>query len=135
MSGAGFAWRMRCCGPWGTDVLLRLPAPAVEGDAGEQLGLASPQFQDTPLRPAAFRKVRATADAEGVRYELLVRLRRVRALVGSLEYDSAEVLFGVAAGVLVDGALLLIASAVSAEAFGEVYLYRLGLRGAASGVV
>ena len=68
-------------------------------------------------------------------YELLVSASAVHALVGSLDYNSAAVLFSVAAGVLVDGALMEITSAVSAEAFGEVYLYRLGLRGAANNLV
>ncbi len=115
----------------GRTVLLRLPAPAVQGDLGEQLGLAVPQFQDTPLGPAAFRKVRATSKPEGFTYELLVSASAVHALVGSLDYDSADVLFSVAAGVVVGGAVLQITSAVSAEAFGEVYLYRLLLRGPA----
>ena len=119
----------------GRTVLLRLPAPAIQGDLGEQVGLAAPQFQDTPLGPAAFRKVRAAQKGDAFTYELLVSASAVHALVGSLDYNSAEVLFAVAAGVLVDGALLLITSAVSAEAFGEVYLYRLGLRGAASSLV
>ena len=109
----------------GRTVLLRLPAPAVQGDLGEQVGLAAPQFQDTPLGPAAFRKVRATCGPDGTTCELLVSASAVHALVGSLDYHSADVLFSVAAGVLVDGALQQITSAVSAEAFGDVYLYRL----------
>ena len=136
MSGAGVRLAnalLRSVG--GRTVLLRLPSPAIQGDPGEQLGLAAPQFQDTPLGPAAFRKVRAKAGPEGVTYELLVSASAVHALVGSLDYNSADVLFSVAAGVLVDGALLLITSAVSAEAFGEVYLYRLGLRGASSTLI
>ena len=119
----------------GRMVQLRLPAPAVQGDLGEQTGLATPQFQDTPLGPVSFRKVRATATPDGYNYELLVSATAVQSLVGSLDYNSAGLLFAVAAGVLIDGALLQITSAVSAEAFGEVYLYRLGLRGAASNTI
>ena len=119
-------------GVGGRTVLLRLPAPAVQGDLGEQLGLAAPAFQDTPLGPAAFRKVRASITAGAVDYELLVSATAVKAVVGSLDYQSASVLFTEAAGVVIDGALLAITSAVSAEAFGEVYLYRLGLHGAAA---
>ncbi len=119
----------------GRTVLLRLPAAAVPNDPGEQLGLAVPQFQDTPLAPVAFRRVRAAARPDGVRSELLVSASAVHSLVGSLDYDSAAVLFSVAAGVLVDGALYEITSAIAAEAFGEVYLYRLGLRGAATGIL
>lgn len=117
----------------GRTVLLRLPAPAVQWDEGEQTGLATPTFQDSELRPVAFRKVRAGVTKDNVLAELLVSASAVTALVGSLAYQSASVLFGQAAGVLIDGVLYSITSAVSAEAFGEVYLYRLGLRAPASG--
>ena len=128
MSGAGVRLAdalLRSVG--GRTVLLRMPAPALAGDPGEQLGLATPQFEDTPLAPAAFRRARSTAKADGVHSELLVSASAVYALVGSLAYNSAAVLFSVAAGVVIDGALYQITSAVSTEAFGEVYLYRLGL--------
>jgi hypothetical protein len=118
----------------GRTVLLRIPSPAMNGDLGEQLGLAVPEFQDVELGPVAFRRVRATtgtADApDEVRYELLVSASAVTRLVGSLGFEAADVLFAQAAGVLVDGSLLGIAWVASAEAFGTVYLYRLGLRGA-----
>ena len=123
----------------GRTVLLHVPAPAVQGDLGEQVGLAAPEFQDLELGPVAFRKVRAKiAPAETERaaeYARLVSASAVKRLVGSLEYGSASVLFGQAAGVLVDGALLQITSATSAEGFGTVYLYRLGLKGSAAGLV
>lgn len=112
----------------GRTVLLRIPAPAIAGDPGEQLGLAAPRFQDTPLAPAAFRRLRASIKPQGVTCELLVAASAVRTIVGSLEYNSAAVLFSVAAGIVVDSVLYQITSAVSAEAFGEVYLYRLSLR-------
>ena len=119
----------------GRTVLLRLPAPAVQGDLGEEVGLGTPGFADTPLGPAAFRKVRASVSSTGVDYELLVSASAVQSIVGSLDFQSASQLFARAAGVLLDGALLTITSAVSAEAFGEVYLYRLGLHGAAASLV
>jgi len=56
-------------------------------------------------------------------------------VVGSLAYGSADVLFASACGVVVDGATLEITSVTSAEAFGSVYLYRLGLRAAAADLV
>src|ERR1700724_1700479 len=46
-------------GVGGRRVLLRVPAPGVAGDDGEQLGVASPEFQDLPLWPTEFRRVRA----------------------------------------------------------------------------
>ncbi len=68
-------------------------------------------------------------------YELLVSASAVEQVVGSLEYESAAVLFGTACGVLVDGALFGIASFAGAEAFGETYLYRLALNGPAKDLV
>lgn len=123
----------------GRTVLLHIPAPAIPGDVREQIGLAVPVFQDLELGPVAFRRVRARVSsgetARTAEYELLVSATAVKKLVGSLEYDSASVLFGQAAGVVVDGQLMEITSATSAEAFGTVYLYRLGLQGAAADVV
>jgi len=123
----------------GRTVLLHVPSPAVPGDTGEQVGLALPLFQDVPIGPAVFRKVKPrTAAGQTERppqYELLVSASAVAALVGSLAYRSADVLFAQACGVLVDGALLAITSVASAEAFGAVYLYRLGLRAAVADLV
>ena len=123
----------------GRTVLLHIPAPAVPGDLREQIGLATPGFQDLELGPVIFRRVRARVGtgekARTASFELLVSASAVMTLVGSLDFASASVLFGQASGVLVDGRLMEITSATSAEAFGTVYLYRLGLQGPASEVV
>jgi len=120
----------------GRTVLLHIPAPAIPGDIGEQIGLATPLFQDVELRPVVLRKIRAkiaTAETERpAEYELLVSASAVERVVVSLAYQSADVLFGVACGVLVDGELMEITSATSVEGFGSVYLYRLGLRASAA---
>jgi hypothetical protein len=118
----------------GRTVLLQMPAPAIPGDIGEQLGLATPQFQNVELGPVAFRRVRAktgTANkpAEAT-YELLVSAVTVAKAAGALGMQAAETLFAQAAGVIVDDSTLSITWVASAEAFGSVYLYRLGLRGA-----
>jgi hypothetical protein len=123
----------------GRTVLLHIPAPAIEGDLGEQLGLAAPEFQDVELAPAVLRRVRAKI-AVGVheqvaQYELMVSASAVEKVVGTLAYDSAAVLFAQATGVLVDGELLEIASFAPSEAFGVAYLYRLGLNGTAKDLV
>ena len=116
-------------GVGGRTVLLHIPAGAVAGDPGEQVGVGLPGFQDVELGPAVFRRVRARmGEGKAAEYELLVSAGAVQKMVGSLLFDSADVLFARAAGVMVDGALLTIASVASAEAFGSVYLYRLGLR-------
>jgi hypothetical protein len=79
----------------GRTVLLHIPAPAVPGDIGEQLGLAQPLFQDMKLGPAVLRKVRpkiATAQTERpAQYELLLSASSVERALGSLAYDSAYV--------------------------------------------
>jgi hypothetical protein len=105
----------------GRAVLLRLPAPAVANNAGEQLGLATPQFQDVELAPCAFRKLESTST-------LLVSGCAVQAIVGSLQFNSAEVLFETAAGVVVDGVLYTILSSTATTADGKTYLYSLDLR-------
>ena len=123
----------------GRTVLLHIPAQAVPADIGEQLGLAAPLFQDVPIGPAVFRKVRpkiATAAKERpAEAELLLSATAISRIVGSLGYQSADVLFGNACGVLIDGQLLEITSATSVEGFGSVYLYRLGLRATAAELV
>lgn len=117
---------LRSCG--GRKVLLRIPAPAIAGDVTEQLGIATPQFQDIALWPVAFRKARALATAKGpVRWELLVSASAVTNIVTSLAYASASVLFENAAGILIDDELLNIFSATEERVFRQPYAYRLQL--------
>jgi hypothetical protein len=104
----------------GRAVLLRLPAPAVANNDGEQLGLATPLFQDIELAPATFRTAGKTST-------LLVSGSTVKAIVGSLKFNSAEVLFETAAGVVVDGVLYTIVSSTATTADGATYLYSLDL--------
>lgn len=122
----------------GRTVLLRLAAPAVPGDLAEQVGLATPQFQDIELGPAIFRRTRAkTATGEVERpavYELMVSATAVARVAGTLSFDSASLLFAEAAGIVVDGVLLEVIWMAAAEAFGSVYLYRVGLRGSTTDV-
>ena len=59
------------CG--GRMVLLRVPAPAVAGDASEQLGLAIPGFQDVELGPVVFRRTRVNAtEGKAAQREMVV---------------------------------------------------------------
>jgi hypothetical protein len=112
----------------GRSVKLRMPAPAVPADVTEQLGIATPLFQDLPLAPVVFRKARATVAAEkAARWELLVSASAVELIVGSLAFASASLLFAQAFGVLVDDELLEIISATEEQAFGRPYVYRLVL--------
>ncbi|HEY5055698.1 MAG TPA: hypothetical protein VII58_06030 [Acidobacteriaceae bacterium] len=115
---------LRSCG--GRQVLLRMPAPATAGDVTEQLGIATPQFQDIPLAPVAFRKARAVVpEAKPAKWEMLISATAVQGVVTSLGYASASVLFDDAAGVLLDDELLEIISATAEQVFGQPYAYRL----------
>jgi len=113
----------------GRSVKLRTPAPAVAADVSEQLGIATPKFQDLPLQPVVFRKARATvAIGKAAKWEMLVSASVVQSLLGSLAYNSASVLFAQAFGVLCDDELLEIESATQEQVFGQPYVYRLVLR-------
>lgn len=105
----------------GCVALLRVPALAAAGDDSEQLGLATPQFQDLSLGPVAFHTASSNT-------RLMVSGAAVLTLVESLAYDSADVLFETAAGVLIEGVLYLIAKCVAAEAAGGPYCYWLTLQ-------
>ena len=116
-------------GVGGRTVLLRMPATATVGAVAEQLGLATPVFQDVELSPVVFRKSRATvAEGKAAKWELVVSATAVETVVGSLGYSAANVLFATAFGVLVDGVLMEIVSATESEASGTPYVYRLVLR-------
>lgn len=109
--------------------MLRMPSPASTGDVTEQLGLATPEFQDVELAPVVFRSARAkVSESKATQWELLVSGTAVHTLVGSLGYGAAEVLFGAAFGVLIDGVLMTVESVTAAEVNGTAYLYRLVLR-------
>lgn len=112
----------------GRTVRLRVPAPGVPGSDGEELGLAAPEFREVELGPVAFRKARATG-GEAPRYELLVSEWAVKGLVGALGYESVAVLFGGVAGVVVDERLMFVESCTASQVGGEIYCYRVGLRG------
>jgi hypothetical protein len=114
----------------GRAVLLRMPVQASAGDATEQLGLAVPTFQDVELAPVVFRKSRQAATTQAAlgkvaRWELMVSASAVDALVGSLGYSAASVLFATAFGVLIDGVLMAVESVTASEVFGAPYVYRL----------
>ena len=105
----------------GRTVLLRLAAPAVPGSDAEQLGLATPEFQDVPLGPATFHKANDVT-------KLLLSASVVYALMGTLAYDSADVLFETAVGVLIDDLLYEITDSFASQAMGKPYCYWLILR-------
>lgn len=103
----------------GRIVLLRLPANASAADA-EQLGLATPQFRDAPLGPAAFRKAGKTK-------VLLISARSVRTALHAVGAASAEAMFQGAAGMLIEGDLYRIDDVVAMGSVGQPYCWAVTL--------
>ena len=124
----------------GRTVQIRMPASAVAGDVNEELGRATPLFQDYPLAPAVFRRLRQRVANDGVQTEMLLSASAVNELAVTTGQDtnsqgSAETIFRDALGVMVDGRLYELLGVTAAEAFGDVYLWRLKLRGEVNAVV
>lgn len=101
--------------------MLRMPAPAVAGDDAEQLGLSTPGFSDVEIAPALFRKI-------GDETVLVISASAVEKVTGTLQYDSADVLFATAAGVVVRGAAFAIERWTTAQAGGRSFAYYLTVR-------
>jgi hypothetical protein len=104
----------------GRAVVLRLAAPAAQGDDAEQLGLATPQFNDVALGPAVFHK-------SGSVKRLVIAAQAVETLCGTLGFDAVDVLFETAIGVVIDGLVYEIADNTSSQADGRAYCYWLTL--------
>jgi hypothetical protein len=102
-------------------VFLRVPVQAIPGSDAEQLGLATPQFQDVPLAPAVWRRCASSS-------QLLLSATALRGVVDTLSATSAQALFTTAAGVLVDGLLYEIVDFEASEAKGEPFCYRITVR-------
>jgi hypothetical protein len=118
----------------GTTAFLQMPPATGDAADGGQLGLNAPNFQQLPLSPVVFRRVRATmTEGNPANYELLISGAAVQAATGAMQVASAELLFQTAAGVAVAGQLFLIESISLSECMGAVYIYRLLLRESASG--
>lgn len=105
----------------GFSVVLRMPGLAVSGSDAEQMGLGTPQFQDVPLGPAAWRKV-------GVDSTLLLAAAGVVELMASQGFASAETLFQTAVGVVVDGVLYGITNCEPIARAGVPCAYRVSVK-------
>jgi hypothetical protein len=110
----------------GCAVVLRLAAPAAQGDDAEQLGLATPQFNDVALGPACFYAAGSAHKANNVK-RLVIAAQAVETLCGTLGFDAVDVLFETAIGVLIDGLLYEITDNTSSQANGRAYCYWLTL--------
>lgn len=96
---------------------LRLPGVAASGDA-DQLGLSIPQYQDASLGSAVWRKV-------GVDTALLVSATAMSALVGTIDFASAEAMLEAAVGVVVEEVLYTISNSEPIVSGGQPCGYRL----------
>ena len=86
----------------GVDAVLRMPGPAASGQDAEQLGLATPIFQDYPLGAALWR-------GSGGKKDLLVGAGALMALAGVQGFATVEALLETGVGVVVDGVLCALA--------------------------
>ena len=122
---------LRACG--GTVAYLQVPPLVGDQNDGGQIGLDAPNLQLLPLAPAIFQKMRSyLLEGQEQRHELRISADAVAAQVAQLQLTSASALFAMASGVVIGGELFMIEAASWLEDEGEVYLYRLMLREAAS---
>jgi len=113
----------------GFSVGLRVPTAAAAAVDGEQLGISSPLFQDLPLSPVVFRKLRSVmVEGQTVKYELLVSSSAVEAAVAVQQVASSDVLLAMATGIVVNSILFLIEATSFSEWQGNVCVYRILLR-------
>ncbi|MFZ0662487.1 MAG: hypothetical protein WAM66_07340 [Acidobacteriaceae bacterium] len=118
----------------GTTAYLQMPTEPGDAADGGQLGIDAPNFEMLALSPVVFQRARLTmTEGQPQKYELLISGSAVAAAVGAQQMASADLLFQMAAGVVVAGELFLIEAASFSESLGAVYMYRLLLRESASG--
>lgn len=114
----------------GASALLRVTGTNTTSNHAE-LGILSTTFYDVVLSPVVMRKLRPNWQNSGEpKFELLVSATSVAAQVEAFDLSSAHSLFSMTLAVTVGEQNYLIESIAANEAFGQVYLYRLLLRGA-----
>ena len=123
---------LRACG--GTTAYLQVPPLTGDPTDAGQVGLDAPNLQLLPLSPAIFQKAKTSTLIEGQqqRHELRISAEAIAAQVASFQLTSASALFAMASGVVLGGELFMIEAVTTLVDEGEVYLYRLSLREAAS---
>ena len=114
----------------GTAALLRVTNTSTDTGMTE-VGLVAASFVEVPVSPVLMRKLRPAWQEGGEsKWELLISATSIEQQVSALDLLSAQSLFSMTLAVTVAGQDYLIESVASNEAFGQVYLYRLLLRGA-----
>lgn len=104
----------------GFEVVLRLPGLAVSGNDAEQLGLATPAFQDVPVGPAVWRRTASTSD-------LLLGAHAVSELLGTTSFESAQEMFQAAVGIVVGDVVYALKGSDVIFVAGTACAYRLVL--------
>ena len=116
----------------GTSALLRVTGTNAEANQSE-VGLVSTTFTDLVVSPVVMRKLRPSwKEGAASQWELLVSATSVQQQLSTVDAASAQALFAMTLAVTVAGQDYLIEGVAANEAFGQVYLYRLLLREAAS---
>ena len=102
-------------------VVLMVPAPPVAGDAGEELGLRTPEFQRLTLAPAAVRlKLRSA--------EVVAPADALEALLGLTGSGAVETAMSSVSTVQVGDEAYVLTATETVAAMGGACLYRLLLQ-------
>jgi hypothetical protein len=119
----------------GATALLRVTTSNTDGCMNE-VGLVATPFAQAALSPVLMRRVRPIWQEGGQnKWEMFVSATSVEQQVSALDLQSAQALFAMTLAVTMAGQDYLIESIATNEAFGQVYLYRLLLREAATELV
>lgn len=112
----------------GTNAYLRVTWTNADSSQSE-VGILPTAFSQVVVSPVVMRRISPGFKAgEANRWELLVSATGVQSQVNALNLSSAQALFAMTLSVTIGEQEYLIESVASNEAFGQVYLYRLGLR-------
>ncbi len=107
----------------GDQVSLLLPATAMAGDAGGQLGLVDPGVQQVIVSPVVARTLPTGNMGPRRRIEFTLPASAIAAELSTLGLGSAEELFEGAMGLMYDGDLFHIESVVTENFAGTAYFY------------
>jgi hypothetical protein len=105
----------------GGTVHLRLPAPPIAGDAGEELGLRAPEFLLQALAPTAVRRQAAST-------ELLVPADVLEATLATRGQGAVNTAMQAVEAVVIDDEAYVPTGIEWIEAGGSVVLYRILLQ-------
>ena len=102
-------------------VVLMMPSPPIAGDAGEELGLRSPEFQRLTLSPVA---VRLKAESA----EVTVPAEALEILLGLQGDGAVETAMRAVTTVLVGDEAYVLMATEAVASMGRACLYRMLLR-------